>query len=458
VDLTPEQLSELFSLPPEAFVHPPEAFGMGMPTQGVAQAPTEAPYGAQEALSQGPPSPQSDPYGFGVPEPSFDAPTLTDQPNPGFLQSALMSVLSGVPNFAPAKLKHRDFQSAMGVILPTLARGVGAGIESGVRNRQANVNAKNQAAMAVAKANLEAKRTAYGPKIAAKSAESVARIASTGAMARELAKAPPAPPKTLTQIEAEAEARARGGRRGAPPIVGSGGGGMNASEDETTIALLVDGVKSGNQEPPSTTALFRTKGGRQFLAGMQKQGINMAKLRTDWSATQQFYRTQNTRPFVMLRTQMDNANSLFDQYEALSDHLAQIVPDYKVTGLNRLMQTLQSQGLGSTDAAQTIQKMYSIAPGLKSEMANVYMGGGVPTDHAMRLADNFVDPTLSHERRAAQIDIGRFEIGVRRNALSTAGIVGTSRTPGQTGVVGGGAVDMVWDDKQKKYVPPSGGR
>jgi hypothetical protein len=212
--------------------------------------------------------------------------------------------------------------------------------------------------------------------------------------------------------------------------MGSGGSGGGAnSETPENLDLLVDAVQSGNQEPPSTTALYRTKGGRQFLARMQKRGVNMAKLRTDWLGTQQYYRTQNTRPFVMLRTQMDNASQLFDQYEQMSDRLVELFPDYKQTGLNKLMQTLQTQGLGSTEAAQTIQAMQTMSAGLKSEMANVYMGGGVPTDHAMRLAENFVNPTLSHERRQAQIAIGRFEIGVRKNALASAGVMKVEAPP-----------------------------
>lgn len=389
--------------------------------------------------------PVAEPSDYGAQEPGapeYEPPTLLG-PMPLTAGDRIALALASTPQFEGG----RPYESGMSGFVRGLASGAAGGYSrarvAGMQRREGERAAENQRRTATAERNYQAATRSYEGR-------------QSEARAKRI-KAAPGPPTVketpedeatrLKRIEAEAEARARGGRRGAPPT---------ANEDDPLVTdMLVEAVQTGNQEPPSGAMLYRTKGGRQFLAAMQRHGVNPAKLRTNWNAAQQYYKTQNTRPFIMLRTQIDNAVAMIDKYEELSEELNQLVPDYKVTGVNRIMRNLEKQGMANNDAGRIIQQMQSIAPGLKTEIANVYMGGGTPTDHAMRLAENFVDPNLNYNLRRAQIEVNRFEIGVRKHALSTAGMQTTEGIVPVRGITGATS-PQVQPTARVKVVGPNG--
>ena len=208
--------------PPEDRWEPPVLSPLGGASEPPAPPAFQPPVTAPPLPMQGTagPSAGSEWGGEAPPElPSYDAPELTPQVEPSFLQSALMQVLGNVPMFMPQRGAYGKYPSGFdrfaGVAGPLLARGVAGGIAGGIQNRQAAVNAKNAAATGAARAKFESESIGY--KAAMPAWASRMNNIETNQTRRDLDN-PPVPEKSLSRIEAEAEARARGGRKGAPPI------------------------------------------------------------------------------------------------------------------------------------------------------------------------------------------------------------------------------------------------
>ena len=173
----------------------------------------------------------SDPYAASPYEPT----RLTPVPEPGFLQSALMNVLSQIPMMTPqpdryGRMPHH-FNRFAGIVGPLLAHGVAGGLESSIRARQADINAKNLVATQTAAANEKARIATISPSITARqsgiNAQTAARAAIDAARIRAAATNPPAipdwqqPPEVLKKIlnvrKVEAKALAEGTAAGRPP-------------------------------------------------------------------------------------------------------------------------------------------------------------------------------------------------------------------------------------------------
>jgi hypothetical protein len=118
--------------------------------------------------------------------PEYEAPALEQVPQPGFAQSALMSVLSSIPMFMPergptdrlgrpGKYPSR-FDRFAGVAGPLLARGVAGGIEGGLKARQATVNAKNAAATNEARMKYQSEALGYPSKVGAAATMGAAKL------------------------------------------------------------------------------------------------------------------------------------------------------------------------------------------------------------------------------------------------------------------------------------------
>jgi hypothetical protein len=125
---------------------------------------------------------------FGVAMPQVSSPQLETSPQPGFLQSALMQILSSLPMFAPERNKYGEYPSGLsrvaGYALPALAHGAAGALESGVRSRQATVNARNIAATEKARAENAMKEVGYSTSVTGASRVAQEKEAQRGATLR----------------------------------------------------------------------------------------------------------------------------------------------------------------------------------------------------------------------------------------------------------------------------------
>ena len=113
---------------------------------------------------------------------------------------------------------------------------------------------------------------------------------------------PEKPEKTLTQIEAEAEARARGGRRGAPPIPKGGTGEPKPATIAERTALgfynrakeaddIIGGLDASKISPTKVLAAMKNPLANPFLSGPEQamlqasRQFTQAKLRRESGAT-----------------------------------------------------------------------------------------------------------------------------------------------------------------------------
>lgn len=205
----------------------------------------------------------------------------------------------------------------------------------------------------------------------------------------------------------------------------SGGGFMGQMFAQTDNEAIADAIAEG-KFPPDVSQFSRYSAGPIASILTKKHGFDLFKAQTDYKAFQRHWATLNTGVQKRLQQSIQNAYGTAGVLDELNAKLSTLAPRFRQTPLNRLAQIAQAEGLGSDEAAATVTQLRGLAETLRFELANVYMGGGVPTDQAQRKAANIIDPSVSPARLTAQIALARRELNIRQQAINSAGPVSPS--------------------------------
>lgn len=210
----------------------------------------------------------------------------------------------------------------------------------------------------------------------------------------------------IHSIDQAKAARERAGAAGAP------------KDDVKEIAAgIIDGTI-----PPDMKALY--KYGAPLKAELHRQGFNLSRASTDWSATNRLINSLNGTQQTRLREAVDAAYNQLDVVENLFD-------EWQKTGLPSGFKLWNKGALGAAKSlpgeagakANALEQQTAILVG---ELGTTLMGGNTPTEIAIKEAKRMLSADWNDEAFKKAIKQLRIDLKIRQNSISNVQPAGAS--------------------------------
>lgn len=205
-----------------------------------------------------------------------------------------------------------------------------------------------------------------------------------------------------------------------PPVVTQ----ISATQGDEAKAIA-EAIIAGDQ-PPDVKGLYRYGG--PVRAELAKQGYNLTTANLDWEATKKHLATLNGAQQTRIRQAISTASDSLDVIQTLADQWK----GGRFPILNKGNLIAAKNGLYGQDVASVATKLDGQITDVVSELANVYMGGNSPTDHAMKLAEKNLNAEWDQKVLTDMIALARTNLKIRANSISNSGAVlsgGQSTSP-----------------------------
>lgn len=176
---------------------------------------------------------------------------------------------------------------------------------------------------------------------------------------------------------------------------------------------IADAIENGDQ-PPTLTGLYRNAG--PVRAELARRGVPLAKMETDWKATQKYLGTLNGSQQVRLRQAVETASESIDKIDDLYQQLQKAAPTGGFKAWNKGVLATAKQLPGNAGSLAT--NLEAQIADLTSELGNVYMGGNSPTDHSLSLAGKNLSGDWNKQTFEDAIKQIRLNIKIRQNSIT----------------------------------------
>ena len=175
---------------------------------------------------------------------------------------------------------------------------------------------------------------------------------------------------------------------------------------------IADAIENGDQ-PPTLQGLYRNAG--PVRAELARRGVPLAKMETDWKATQKYISTLNGPQQVRMQQAITTASDSLDKIEGLYNEWKQIAPTsgFKVLNKASLIAMKNLPGRAGAVATQLDAQINDLA----SEIGNVYMGGNSPTDMALKMGATNLQSSWNDQTFAEGLKQTRLNLAIRRNSM-----------------------------------------
>ncbi len=219
-------------------------------------------------------------------------------------------------------------------------------------------------------------------------------------------------------------------------------GGVGSSDIKETVAGMKDGTLPP-QLPGRASPAYNA-----IMAEAHRQGFDLATAATDWQATQMHVATLNGAQQTRMAQAIDNAAHSLD----VIDNLADEWNGGRFPALNKVTLAAAKNGAMGAKAQQIATKLDAQIADVTSELANVYMGGNSPTDHALSLAAKNLQADWTRDQLKSATALSRKNLQIRSNSMRNVGVAGASPNnpyaPQQTQQPA-----EIWDRVKKAFVP-----
>lgn len=189
----------------------------------------------------------------------------------------------------------------------------------------------------------------------------------------------------------------------------------NAADD---VKLAVQAMKEGTVPP-----MLPGRASKEYLATMaeaKRQGYDLAKAATDWTATQKHIATMNGAQQLRLNQSINQLPDLLDSV----DNLASQWKGGRFPILNKANLAAAKNGLYGQDVASVANRLDAQIADVVSDLGNVYMGGNSPTDHALSLAQKSLSADWSEKVLHDMVKMAKDNVIIRRNSIANTGVAG----------------------------------
>jgi hypothetical protein len=225
----------------------------------------------------------------------------------------------------------------------------------------------------------------------------------------------------------------------------------SAEAGNTDVADTVAGMMAGTLPPQ-----LPGRASKDYLAitgEAKRQGYDLARAATDWTATQKHVQTMNGAQQLRLNQAVNALPEMLDSV----DTLAQQWKGGKFPLLNKASLALAKGGAYGADAASIANRLDAQIADVVADLGNVYMGGNSPTDHALSLAGKSLNGEWDEKVLRDMVKLAKQNVQIRRNSIANTGVAGASadnpygnqRTPESAGAT----VEMIAPDGRILDVP-----
>lgn len=196
---------------------------------------------------------------------------------------------------------------------------------------------------------------------------------------------------------------------------------------------IAQAIKRGDL-PPDLRLYTRGQSGA-VATELTKIGYDYTKSNLDYTAVQHHFATMNNQQQTAIRTAATTIKTSLDSIDSLSKELNRVVP---LTGtradfLNAVAGYVQKhagpQGQQAQDLASRLDQQIA---DVTTMLAQVYMGGGVPSDKAMALAAHNLSENWNYPNMRSATNLMRNNITMRLNSMN-APAVSPSNPAGSAG-------------------------
>lgn len=184
---------------------------------------------------------------------------------------------------------------------------------------------------------------------------------------------------------------------------------------------IADAIENGDQ-PPTLQGLYRNAG--PVRAELARRGVPLAKMETDWKATQRFMTTLNGPQQTRMRQAISTASDSLDKIDSLYKEFHSVVGDGQFRLLNKATLAASKQLPGRAGALATA--LDAQIADVTAELGNVYMGGNSPTDHSLGLAAKNLSSDWNRETFEEALKQAHANIKIRENSILHAQPAGVS--------------------------------
>jgi hypothetical protein len=233
------------------------------------------------------------------------------------------------------------------------------------------------------------------------------------------------------QTEVERSNLAREKILSTPKPAGMGGmGGHGAFLPPDDTEAIADAIARGDLPP--NLAPYRSNASA-VAASLARKGINVSEQQMNFSAEQKAVSSLNSTQQVRLRQTMGTLDHSLNKLEEVYGRWQKLGPASGFRKFNKAALAAAQQVGGETGA--TAQELTTLINDLTAEVANVYMGGNSPTDHALKLAGENLKADWNEETFKQLLGLMRTQMKFRRQAMDEVGAAGTrgenqyARTP-----------------------------
>lgn len=184
--------------------------------------------------------------------------------------------------------------------------------------------------------------------------------------------------------------------------------GSNTLDDKAADDIS-NAIISGDQ-PPDLKGMYRYSA--PVRAKLAEKGFDLTKAQREWGSVQKTIASLNSPQQVRMRQALDSVELSVPKLLDISDGLRRTgLKDVNWATINAQLKGIGPQRDLATQYVTQINLM-------KDELAQGFMGGGVPTDKSFKLADDILNPFYGKEQTEAAMDQLMYNLKIRKNAIS----------------------------------------
>jgi hypothetical protein len=182
---------------------------------------------------------------------------------------------------------------------------------------------------------------------------------------------------------------------------------------------LSEGIKAGTI-PPDLKGMYRF--GAPVRAKLARDNYDLTKAQLEFQAAQRYFASANSTPQLKLRQSIDTAYHSLDKV----DELAGKWKGGKFPIMNKANIVLAKNGTFGPEAQSLATQLDGQITDLTAEVAQVFMGGGTPTEEALKLAKYNLSSNWSEATLHDMTKLTRQNLQYRKNAIENVGPVSPS--------------------------------
>jgi hypothetical protein len=205
-----------------------------------------------------------------------------------------------------------------------------------------------------------------------------------------------------------------------PPGTSINKGGISIKSPTTTtgttsnedVKATAQGILNGTIPPDPAMISFRDR--TRVNAELERNGFNLNTAFKDWTATQSYIKGMNSQQQIRMGQAISSVKQSVPVLRKLND-------EFKRTGWTPANFVELKAALTGTDPmkksiATKFQTQINV---MTDELAQAFMGGGVPTDRAFKLAEGVLNPLYGAEQFSSGLDQLDANLNIRENAIES---------------------------------------